>query len=146
MGQQLKKGDVFFLGKGNRVMHKNYSTIVGQVYERKAIDFSEKRVSLYTLIADILLKKGVDHDFDVVKRFVNYVAKDQPATTSLFPEGHFVVTHVDSSGETNHENVYCKRLNPEAGQEADEIDFMQNKWGVGDNPYNALMHLPPDKY
>lgn len=145
MGQQLSKGDVFLLTDGHHVLFNKRNVEVGRVY-KEGKDRSELRFTLKSDISNLLYKKGINADYDIVSRFVNYVAKDVPESTFVFPMGHFVVIRVDTPQGVNQETVHCRRLHPEPGQNADEISFLQNQHGKGPYPFHIHSTLAEGEY
>lgn len=145
MGQQLSKGDVFLLTDGHHVLFNKRNVEVGKVY-RYGQDNSENRFFLKSEVANLLYKRKIRFDQDIVDRFVNYVAKDVPESAFVLPMGHFVVTRVDTPRGVNQETVHCRRLHPEPGQNADEISFLQNKHGKGPYPFHIHSTLAPGEF
>ncbi|WP_090147857.1 hypothetical protein [Dyadobacter soli] len=142
---RLRKGDVFLLCERHYVMLGNFNIQVGRVYNRGK-DRSKVRSQLTISVTDILHKNGIEYDKDLIDRFANYVAKDiQPGKFRL-PMGHFVVTEVDSSGNSTEETVHCKRFHPLPGENEDVIRFNQNKFGTGQYPHNVLFSLGDGEY
>lgn len=145
MGEKLGVGDVFLLLDGMHVMVNKYNTEVGKVYKRGK-SHEKTRWDLKGLVADFLTKRGVQFDYDVVIRFANYIAKDVPESTFVFPFGHFVVFRIDSHDGANHETVHCKRFPYEPGKEPDQMSFIQNSHGVGPYPHHVLFTVGPGEY
>lgn len=119
--EKLKVGDTFFLCKDVFVMVGSYCVQSGRVYD-KGRDHSETRNSLKESICDFLYKNQVKYDGSIVDRFVNFIAKDEPAGQVRLEPGNFVVTHITPCG-ANEETVHCHRV----GDPYDRVEFDQNK-------------------
>lgn len=118
---KLKVGDIFFLPSDVFVMIGLYCVESGRVYD-KGHDHSKTRNLLKESICDILYKNQVKYDGSIVDRFINFIAKDEPAGQVRLEPGNFVVTNITPSG-SNEETVHCHRV----GDPYDRVQFDQNR-------------------
>jgi hypothetical protein len=147
MTKQLRPGDVFYLQQDTNVRYdvvdkeNTYmNASVGKIYESKT-NFDDDRYPLKSAIAAKLSSRGVVADWDIVSRFVEYVAKNKPANRFCIMPGEFIVTHVVASEGTNNETVHCRRFRPTSYQDTNRIHFLQNHWGAGDSFQKVLFRV-----
>lgn len=142
----LGPGDVFFLKNGSYVGYNGRNVEIGHLYDQPR-DYSKARQRLRDAIMIELNKAGGNFDGGMVTRFVEYILKDVPASMTLLQEGHFVVTEIRPLNDSNYENVHCKRLHPEPGQNVDHIHFLQTRAGGPTMGYQSVLFtLPPGEY
>lgn len=145
MNRPLKKGDVFILPEGELVtidspadpVHHRRLTMVGHIYELEAIGDNE-RYQLRSAIEKLFHKQKLPADIKLIYRFVNYAARDRAAQTFCIPPGLFLVLHVDNSGKSTSETVYCRRFEPGPGQRCDYIYLTQNSYDTGHFRYEVV--------